>query len=149
MDTNDVEIIDICERNSKEFELCAENFIQHNNVNATITVTDLFDTDVPESVLWPSILTVLEEAKDFQDLTVLCQEFKRHLPPLKKWNRASFSAYLDRIDKVAQSEIPTDGPIHLKAVCTHGEGNRVILSFESCLFQHWCFSHTDMCMYCH
>ena len=75
---DDVEIIEVCERASKEFLLSGENL-----------------------------------ARQLQPL----------LPPLKKWKHAWYCPAADSIDTVAQHKIPSDGPRHLTAVATKGDGN--------------------------
>ena len=120
-ESNDVEIIDICERTSKEFEMCAENLLPQRNEHAS--VTDLFTCDLPDSIVWTSVLSALEDAKDFDQLKKLCHDLKGFLPELKPRIHSFFSEKNDIADTVAQSEIPIDGPQHLKACRILGDGN--------------------------
>ena len=115
-----IELIKICERGSKEFELSCDNILPKTNTNS---VTELFQREIPESVLWTSILTSLEEARDFDKLVMLCKEIKPYLPPLKPRVKTRFCKGTDRHDRVAESEIPPNGPKHLYAVLTDGDGN--------------------------
>ena len=79
--------------------------------------------DIPDSVLWHSVLSALEECADFNQLVQLSSELKQVLPKMKPRKEAVFSPECDVIDQVAQKEIPLDGPVHLKAIRTTGDGN--------------------------
>ena len=51
-------------------------------------------------------------------------EMKELIPPLKPRHLdVKYCANVDRLDKVAQSEIPLDGPVNRRAVATIGDGN--------------------------
>ena len=121
---DDIEIIDICERGSKEFEMSGENVLNDNVTQRTkeMSVTDIFNEGVPYEVLWSSLLTSLADCPDFNSLVALCKEIKPCLPKLQPWVKAYFCT--DNIrDNVAQKEIPADGPGLLNAVFTDGDGN--------------------------
>ena len=118
----DIEIIEVCERASKEFEMAGENTLQ-TNIKASLSVADIVSGDIPEEVLWPSILSALDGCKDFLSLQKLAQEIKEVLPQLKPRVTTEFSWQVDVIDTVAQKEIPHDGPTHLTAIRTLGDGN--------------------------
>ena len=45
---NDIEIIDICQKKSKEFEMCSENVLHKEKSRS---VTDLLKDDIPEAIL--------------------------------------------------------------------------------------------------
>ena len=97
-ENNDIEIIDICERTSKEFEMCSENLLPQ--INAQLSVTDLFASDISESILWPSVLSALDETKDFEALRKLCQDLKTSMPPLKSRVKSFFLEETDPCDSV-------------------------------------------------
>ena len=71
--------------------------------------------DIPDSVLWHSVLSALEECANFNQLVQLSSELKQVLPKMKPRKEAVFSPECDVIDQVAQKEIPLEGPVHLKA----------------------------------
>ena len=93
----------------------------------TITVKDIFsmkENKAPESVLWHSILYALESCNDYNQLETIAIKLKDALPELKPRNEsARYCPISDKINKVAQSEIPPDGPVHLKAISTISDGN--------------------------
>ena len=119
-ENSDIEIIEIIEKNSREFSLAGENILPKNIVEHN--VTDIAKEIVPESILWISILSAIEEAKDFQTVIEMCTSFKKTIPQLKPRVKAFFSDK-DVCDTVAEREIPLDGPITLKAIKTLGDGN--------------------------
>ena len=118
----DAEIIEVCERWSKEFELSLQKIVDLPT-NNNEKITNIFQYDLPESVVWSSILTALYECTDFTKLEELCHNLKREMPPLKPRVNATFSVKCDKVDHVAQTEIPSDGPRMLKAIRTTGDGN--------------------------
>ena len=118
-ENEDIEIIDICSNNSKEFEMEARNF---QISSGSVTAHQLLNRNVPESVMWPSILSALESCHDFAALEILVSELNASMPPLKPRRIAYFSEG-DVNDTVAQKDIPQDGPRMLKAVRTYGDGN--------------------------
>ena len=123
-----VEVIDLCQRRSKEFELAGENVCTVSVTRqASTTVTDLIkllsEENIPEEVVWNSILTGFQSCTDFHQLKIMIDELNPYIPPMKQKVLAEFCPETDSIDRVAQSEIPVDGPVHLKAVKTDGDGN--------------------------
>ena len=122
---NDVEIINVCECRSKEFELASENIVPTTSerTSTSPSVTDIFKSNLPYTAVWSSILTALHESKDYDSLLLLCQELKRDMPRLKPRVEALYSVEMDKIDCVAQAEIPADGPRMLTAIHTCGDGN--------------------------
>ena len=120
--SSDIEVIEICEKSSKEFQLAAENILPQAQTSRNISVTDIFEQNLPESVVWTSILSALESARTFDDLRTLCTEVSECMPTLKQRVKALCMSS-DKIDLVAQAEIPPDGPVHLKALKTGSDGN--------------------------
>ena len=120
-ESDDVELINVCQRTSKEFGLASENFIPTEKSNKK--VTDIFKSKLPQHVIWRSILTALHECTDSNSLFELCEDLKREMPTLQPRVKAVFQKKVDRIDRVAQGEIPKDGPTMLTAVFTEGDGN--------------------------
>ena len=123
----DDEIIEICQ-NSTEFQMSAENILpRHKDAHVTDDkfkpVFDMLERKAPDTILWPSVLTALEEASDFDELVVLCKQLKDKFPPVKPRVKAVFCPGTDIRDNVAQQEIPADGPRQLNAVHTYGDGN--------------------------
>ena len=116
----DLEIIEICERASSEFQMAGENVLPKPKFTS---VTDMLKNKVPDDVLWPSLLTALQEAKDFNSLVKLCEKIKDYMPALRPRVKAFFSNHSDLHDRVAEKEIPPDGPKHLHAITTCGNGN--------------------------
>ena len=121
-DSNDLEIIEICGKNSREFDLCAENILLQKSTKTSVTGMFRNPEQIPDNVLWPSILSALEEASDWDTLVSMCTEFRKIVPTLKPRIKSVYNE-VDKIDKVAQKEIPHDGPQNLKAICTCGDGN--------------------------
>ena len=78
---------------------------------------------IPESVLWSSILSALDSFADFDQLVQMAKDLKDIVPELKPRNHGKFCPLYDTIDKVAQMEIPPDGPVNLKAVFITEDGN--------------------------
>ena len=79
---------------------------------------------VPESVFWHSIPSAMDSCTEYSQLENIVLELKQIVPPLKPRNMdAKYSPPMDKIDMVAQSEIPPDGPVSLKVVSTTGDGN--------------------------
>ena len=129
---NDVKIIDLCQRRSKEFELSLENILP--TMNACSKVRDVFKQNLPKNVIWSSILTALHECKDYNKLEELCHELKNEMPPLKPRVQAVFSPNFDTVDDVAQGEIPPDRPRRLTVVFTIGDGNCLTRSTSHSFF---------------
>ena len=121
-ESEECEIVEVCECRSKEFLMSAENHIP-TSVNSEDIFKKLFDEKVPESVFWPNILLALENCRCDDELLKLCQQIHGYLPSLKPRVNAEFVRGNDIIDRVAQSDIPVDGPEMLVAVKTIGDGN--------------------------
>ena len=121
----ELEILDICSRTSKEFALHTERSSTNITTDEIVNADDIMKLEtIPEHILWPSILSACEACTDYEQLVQVVQELKEKLPPLKPRNmEVTFSSITDRIDLVAQEEILHDGPRHLKACCTLGDGN--------------------------
>ena len=130
---DDCEIVEVCERRSKEFMFSAESQVPTTR-NESNVVSQLFDNSIPEVVLWPSILSALENCQQEDELINLCKEIKLRLPPMKPRAIATFSRAEDNIDRVAQKEIPVDGPTMLIAVQTYGDGNCLCRALSRAFF---------------
>ena len=120
---DEVEIIEISSRNSKEFKVMSSNTVLECNVKERIqNLASMIDQNL-ECIFWPSILSASESCRDFDALFTIVMELKEIIPPLKPRKPAFFCPITDTLDCVAQSEIPKDGPTHLKVVATKGDGN--------------------------
>ena len=120
-DSSDIEIISLCEEVPKEFSMAAENSLPIPNDNTI--VDELFNKNIPEPVLWLSILSALESCNTFPQLLKLATELDSRIPKIKPRIAAAYRHGVDKIDQVAQSEIPLDGLMQLMAVATKGDGN--------------------------
>ena len=119
-----IEIVDICLQMSKEYEVLANNILGSSEDVNIKEIVQMKDADIPECLLWTSILSAMESCQDFNQLQMLAMELKDYIPPIKTCNKeARFCPVLDKVDHVAQSEIPPDGPVSLRAVATLGDGN--------------------------
>ena len=133
-----VELIEICERGSKEFQMSSENWISSQCPSpqlselSELTSEDMLD--IPDCVLWPSIFTGFDSCSDFDQLVKLVDELKDKIPPIGKRIPAVYSPDTDRIDEVAQKEIPPDGPTHLCAVHITGDGNCLCRALSKAYF---------------
>ena len=65
----------------------------------------------------------MTSCQDFNQLFELCSELIDMIPPLKKRVPAFYCLNIDRIDNIAQNDIPADGPRNLIAVLTDRDGN--------------------------
>ena len=119
---DDCDIIEVCEKRSKEFMMSSGNHIPTAG-NSADFIKDIFDESVPYNVFWSSILLALENCRDDQQLINVCNDIKERLPEMKPREHAEFSRIGDIIDRVAQAEIPLDGPQILIAIQTVGDGN--------------------------
>ena len=133
----EMEIIEICERGSKEFKMCADNMI------SSITSADLSElselnrsdmADIPHSILWPSLLSGFQSCTDYNQLETMVNDLKDKIPSLSPRENSSFCPEKDTIDDVAQKEIPKDGPTHLTAVWTIGDGNCLCRALSKAYF---------------
>ena len=121
LESEDIEIIEVCQRASQEFKLSLDNLLPTAKFSV-ITSEDIARENVPDCVLWTSLLTACESAHDYRELENKVWDFYEHIPPLKKRVEARINS-TDKIDSVAQKEIPVDGPDHLVASYTIGDGN--------------------------
>ena len=83
----DLELIDICSRASKDFEL-ASNIVTLSNLEDTFTLLkDILDLntneEITEEVLWMSLLSAFDSCTDYEQLLKIVMEIKDVLPPLK------------------------------------------------------------------
>ena len=120
----DVEVVEICEKHSKEFQLGGKNILRVSVTNTTTEhLKSLLAVDLPHTILWNSVLSAFESCTDFQQLQEMVHEIKDRIPELEKHVPAHFFEDTDVIDNVAQAEIPIDGPVKRKAIATQGDGN--------------------------
>ena len=119
--SSDIEIIGIYERGSKEFQMAGENTFPV--AKEKISVEELIKNNVPESVIWYSIITAMEKCTTFPDLVQMCHELKGSIPQIQKRIPAEYNSTCDNLDLIAQEEIPLDGPVMLRAIKTIGDGN--------------------------
>ena len=120
---DDIEVIDICSRSSKEFEFMAANNVVNKSTSIENIMTIESLHDIPDCVLWPTILSAFDSCTDFNQLVEKVNKLKDKLPPMKEHKTAVYCPSTDTIDRIAQEDIPADGPIHLKAIVTQGDGN--------------------------
>ena len=137
----EVEILDICSRNSKEFAMYSNNAVPQEsevtNESELMGLTEMLNSkgNVPEEVLWPSILSALESCTDYDQLLKTVLNIKGRIPPLKgRVDAAKYVQLKDSIDCIAQKEIPADGPCHLKAIATLGDGNCLCRALSRAFF---------------
>ena len=69
-------------------------------VNLLVLVEDVGE-DVPDYILWPSIMSAFYDCHDFLQLEQLVYELKRKIPQLKSRLVATFSWEVDEIDHIA------------------------------------------------
>ena len=93
---------------------------------------------MPENILWISILSGFESCTDFQQVQNMIAELAPLIPPLKERKTVEYSPESDTIDKVAQAEIPHDGPTQRKAILTDGDGNCLSRSVSKGYFNSDC-----------
>ena len=131
--SDDVEIIEICECTSKEFEMTADNlFVQPHQTK--ITAQEIRNEEIPLWALWRSILASFDHCLDNLEMDNLARELKPVIPAMKERVVACFNSLVDTIDHVAQAEIPEDGPRILTAVYTKGDGNCLCRALSKAFF---------------
>ena len=146
-DENDV-VMELCEHHSKEFELAGENLLtvsvtQESSVQKLIKM--LKNKYVPENIVWSSILSAFESCMDFNQLKSMINELEIHIPPLKNCMTVFYCPETDKIDELAQAEIPLDGPFHKKAIATYSDGNCLPQSASKGYFNNDSH-HNEMCI---
>ena len=115
--------------------LSAENTLPTTKIHTQKTLDNIFNnTSVPTTVFWLSILSAIENCRDEEQLITLCKEVKQRMPPMQKKKNGEFSRDSDTIDRVAQAEIPLDGPLMLIAVHTIGDGNCLCRALSRAFF---------------
>ena len=117
-----VEVIDLCAKASKEFELAGENMMDVS-VTESVNFQDLLKKDVPEYVLWISILSGCQSCTDFRKLKKMINDLTQYLPPLKPRVNCEYQPNIDVVDRGAKLQIPKDGPTMLTPVQIYGDGN--------------------------
>ena len=119
-----VEVLDMCEQRSKEFQLASDNVVCVSVMQPNVTpLLQLLKEDVPECVIWNSILSAFHSCTDFDQLQRMIYDIHDQIPPLQERVAVFYSPETDEIDHVAQNEIPDDGPVHKKGIKTVGDGN--------------------------
>ena len=88
-----------------------------------ITAEEILNDNIPDWILWQSILSSFEACTDNRELEKLASEMKQVLPAMKPRVHAEFKPGIDRIDNIAQKDIPPDGPVTFSAVETLSDGN--------------------------
>ena len=79
-------------------------------------------------------LSAFESCRDYEELKTMVNEIKQYIPKLRIHVVTEYSPETDTIDKVAQSEIPLDGPVRRVAVFTVGDGNCLTRSVGKSFF---------------
>ena len=130
IDQESQEIIEICEKSSNEFRFAGDNlFTTKSTQNESVNVTD---TDIPDDIYWHSLLTAMQDCRDYPTLEKKClvwhwqglHPLQPRVQPLQPRVQPSyFKPGCDSNDQVAQKEIPPDGPMNLLAVWIEGDGN--------------------------
>ena len=99
------------------------NVLKETATPPETNVTDSVE-DIPDDIYWHSLLTAMQESKDFHSLQCQVEEWYRAgLRPLKPRVMVTFRPGVDAVNSVAQKEIPHDGPVNLRAFLTTGDGN--------------------------
>ena len=123
----------------KEFQLASENILTVSVSKPTTFINALKACEeIPEEVLWHSVLMAFQSCTDFEQLKEPVHEINEYIPPLPECVVAEFRPESDLIDCVAQVEIPLDGPVHLKAILTDGDGNCLTRSLSKGYFNSDC-----------
>ena len=117
----EVEIIDLCARALKEFEMTADNVLRLSGTQ-NFSIADLAKQNLPEEVLWQNILSALEACIEFLEMKKLVEEMRPYIPRMKARVKVEFTDGM-RIDETAKAEISLDGPINWKAIWIYGDGN--------------------------
>ena len=133
-----IELINLCGESSEEFRLSGENILmsdaRHQFADIPVQL-NIRDEDIPDLVYWSSVLSGFRSCHDFHQVVGLVLELKaKGIRQLSKRVEAFFIQGIDNIDHVAQSEIPIDGPIMLKAVWTEGDGNCLCRALSKAFF---------------
>ena len=118
-----VQDLDMCGRCSKEVELAGDNLFTVSVTKNANLLSAITDGQIPECLLWTSILSAFESCLDFEQLKNMISELVPHIPRLRERVVVEYLPGVDEIDTVAQSEIPPDGLMCRKAVKTVGDGN--------------------------
>ena len=133
--SNEVEVIEICSSTSKDFEISSQNMMEQENGKAKLQELLLDLEEIPEDLLWTSILTAFASCTDYDQLEKIVLDVKDRIPALNPRNEeAKFWNMRDIIDCVAQMEIPPDGPRHLRAIQTLGDGNCLCQALSRAFF---------------
>ena len=120
----EMELVEICQQHSKEVELGCDNFLHLSVTPELPNVVDfLSNKNLPEDVIWKSILSAFESCTDFIQLKKLTEDIEQLVPIIDECVQVYFCPGVDVPDNVAQCQIPPDGPTSLKAVQTDGDGN--------------------------
>ena len=136
---NETEVINLCQAASEEFQMSTDNMLMASAqmTNVTELYAELDNVEISDEEYWLSILTAMESCHDYHELVKFVDDLnKKGLCPLEVRNDGKYEAGLDRIDKVAQLEIPLDGPTMLKAIYTYGDGNCLCRSLSKAFFNH-------------
>ena len=127
---DDVEIIEICQCTSQEFQMSSRNLLQQEITCAENFVTE----DIPYWAMWRSIMSSFDVCLDNDQFYTLAHDIKWKLQLMMSRKYAYFDNKTDRVDRVAQSEIPLDGPTFLTAVFTQGDGNCLCQALSKSFF---------------
>ena len=120
--------------------------ITDDPIGLSVTEVNLDDESIPDDIYWPSMLTALNNCKEFGQLVELVAELKRKgLRPPPEANTGIFVKNIDIVNAVAQKEIPPDGPTMLKAVFTQGDGNCLCQSVNKANYNHD-GRHVELCV---
>ena len=66
--SNEVEVIEICSSTSKDFEISSQNMMEQENGKAKLQELLLDLEEIPEDLLWTSILTAFASCTDYDQL---------------------------------------------------------------------------------
>ena len=120
--SNQVEMINLCQDSSEELRMSSDNFFMNDAAPQPQKSLQLDKSTIPDEIYWHSILTAFDSCQDFQQLVDLVKQMHaKGLRPLAKRNPGVYDPEVDKLDYVAQKEIPHDGPTNLKAVFTVGD----------------------------
>ena len=117
-------MINICAQKSTEFLLSCENALRQGMAQPS-TVHEILDDAIPEEALWYSILSAIESCHHYIEADKLTRQliYSGRIPVMQKRSEVYFILELDVRDMVTQRDIPPDGPVHMNAVYTEGDGN--------------------------
>ena len=88
------------------------------------TFEGIDEDDIPEDIFWESVMSTMEACKTYQDLHKVAIDLSAKMPDLRPFTgEIPFKVESEYIDAAATESLPADGPKHVYAVKTTGDGN--------------------------